>query len=159
MKMRNRKGQLGEQILVFPFFFFLVVIGVGIVAGMLLYFGEGYDFRSIDAEVLNYRIRECLMDGKLDLNSLSGEEIKNQIFEKCGMNKKVLGEKRFVIEIKRASDGKVIYEFGSSENCLLNVKENRAFPICKEGEVDINGERYEIMTGSNQEKIGRRVGI
>jgi hypothetical protein len=60
--MINRKGQaVGSGLMMIYFFFFLIVIGIGIVAGTMIFFGSGYDSREAGAAILSYSISDCLL--------------------------------------------------------------------------------------------------
>ena len=54
--MMGKKGQMGGYLMLGSFIFMLLVIGGGIAAGTLLFFGTGYDFRKADSHALNYKI-------------------------------------------------------------------------------------------------------
>lgn len=161
----NKKGLLGEQLMIFPFLFFLVIIGVGIVGGVLLFFGGEYDYRSVDASVLNYKIRECLVEEDIDF-SLEGEDFEKDIYEKCLIDKNALVSHNLFFRICRDSencflDDNPLISMGSNyQSCEFEgVKDNNAFPKCKKGSVFVEGMRYDVISGSNQKAIGRRMGL
>ena len=90
----HKKGELGEQISVFMFLFLMFVIGVGIVIGVFIFFGQGYDFREVEANLLNYKIGECIKENEITEEFFE----KGNFFEKCRLNKGAV-EKNNIIRI------------------------------------------------------------
>lgn len=132
----DKKGELGNQVMLFSFFFLLVVIGVGIVAGVWLFYGQGYDFRQAEAEVLNYEIKKCLVNEKIDKSSFADE-----FYEKCRLNKEVV--EQGIVKIIR--DNEIVFSIGDEVQCGLSEK-NENYPKCVEREIGV----YKVLTGSNQ---------
>ncbi len=145
----NKIAQLGSQMMIFAFLFLLFVIGVGIVIGISIFFGEEYEFRKVDADILNYKLRECI--SQKDINwDLAQDEIEKEIFEKCNLNEAIL-KQDFTISIKL--NGEIKYNLGVASKCSLSEK-NKEFPKCTESNVvkNINGDSktFSILAGSEQ---------
>ena len=154
----NRKGDVGDQINVFGFLFLILIIGVGIVIGVLIFFGKGYDFREGEAKLLNYKIKECLLKNELNKEFFLG------FFQKCKLDKDVI-EKNNIIRICENSEDcvfednkeKVLIFVGSNfRACKFEgVRGNENFPKCSIQSLEKAGKKYEIITGSSQ--ISRRL--
>jgi len=145
--MTNKKGALGNQTMIFSWILLIVIIAGSIVAGVYLFFGATYDFRPIDATILNSKVSECLREYLTEPNS------QENFLELCNLNEKVINN-TFLIIIKNLDSGDVLkYGRGDLTQCALSDK-NKAFPICKNSTQTINSEKYLIITGSHQ-KIKR----
>jgi len=85
--MHNR-GQLGEQIMVFMFIFLMFVIGAGIVLGTYFFIGPEFDFRAVEADMLSYKIKDCILnDGSLFDGIKANPDL---FYTKCSLNKEVI---------------------------------------------------------------------
>jgi len=156
--MWNKKGEgdmVGDFVLFFKFAFFLVIIGVGIALGILLFFGPGIDARQVDADLLNSKIEECLAEnGK----GILGDE--DRFFEACKLEKSVFGNDKYIFRICDAKkdekdclkSGRGLVSVGSNfVSCTFEgVREGEAFAKCSLERVSVQGEEYVIVTGSNQ---------
>jgi len=153
----NRKGETGNQMISLYYIFLMIVIAVGLTAGIVLFFGGEYQFKQIDADEMYLKIANCLRDN-------SPEEVFKSFYSVCGINENVSKE-YFRIKICSGSDScmneeeksRVMFVLGSDfQSCeLAGAKGNTNFPRCAKGMVDSNGVRYEIIAGSRQ--ILRRV--
>ena len=150
----NKKAESGQQVMVFAFLFLLVLIGMGIVGGVVVYYGKGADFRKIDSEILNYRIRECLSE------SINLQQFKENFSSLCSLNKTVLEDKGFTIKVCQdlspeecANSKESIFELGNThiQACFINAAENNPeYVKCTKTEFFDKGEKFSIITGSNQ---------
>lgn len=151
----NKKSETGNQIMFFTFLFLLVIIGVGIVTGTFIYFGDEYDTREIDAEILNYKIRNCIANRELN---------KDSFYQECVINESSISRYSLILKVCVDSSDCAREENPFVENgrnfqaCnFIGAKENRNFPKCVKRTLEINGKRYEIITGSNQ--FSRRINV
>ena len=140
--MKNKGGQLGEQTTVFAFLFLLVIIGIGIAGGIYVFFGSSYDFRYIESDLLNYKIRNCLSENVFDDN------FKNNFYEICKIDKKVIEDNEYVIRI--LVDGKEFLKLGNEVECELSGK-SESYPECEDASFNLNGKEIQVLTGSNQQ--------
>jgi hypothetical protein len=149
--MFNRRGELGDQLRIFRLMVLFVIVGGGIVAGVFFVFGGEYDFRGVEAGLLVDKVSECLLEkgiGFLDMND------KKKFYEVCGLNEGFL-DNELKLRIQEV-DGKIIFQDGSDfESCLFD-KKSKSVAECRIGIVSVEGERHEIVAGSNQ-KIERVV--
>ncbi len=146
----NRGGETGNQLMFFTFLFMLVMIGAGIVAGVLIFFGNEYDTRHIDADILNYKIRKCIIEKDFEFSN-------NGFFETCLLNEKTMTDSEIIVKICIDSSDCLTEKdslliFGSNfQACgFEGVKENKAFPRCKMNSFVKEGKKYDVITGSNQ---------
>lgn len=162
----NLRGQLGSQTMVFVFLFLMIVIGVGIVAGVSIFFGSGYDFRGNDAEILNFKTRECLIKEGVDFG-LEKKDLEKEFFERCRISKESMLNNSLILKVCVDKDiencvvenGEI--QIGGNFNACSfeGVKENDAFPICYRASLKVEGIEYSVISGSNQKIKLRRVGI
>ena len=79
----NKKG--GERILSFYWFIMFIIIGIGVVSGVLIFFSGQTDVRKVEASILADKIVECFVqDGKLindNLNKINGDNLAGE----CGL--------------------------------------------------------------------------
>ena len=159
----NRRG-LGDKVHVVAFLFLIVVIGIGVAAGVFIFFGSGYDARAVEADLLNYKIRKCIMGDSL----LEGFFEKEIFFDKCKLNKKIVEENNLIRVCENANEDECIrvlegvIDVGSNfEVCRFEgTKQNDNYPKCAIKSLEkIDGEgkvrKFVVITGSNQ--FSRRV--
>ena len=151
--MIGKKGVLGDAMMLPAVFIIMILIAIGMIVGVYLYLGNGYDFRLADANALNHKIRNCMYSTELLNKNLD-------IFETCGIKKESVENHKLFFKIcadidsEECSSSEVkIYQAGSNfESCFINgVRENSNYPICKSTEIVINGKSFSIITGSNQQ--------
>ena len=141
----NKKAQIGEQIMVFPFLFILVVICVGIAIGVYIFFGGGYDFRQVDADILSYKIGNCILDNEVN------EEFWSDLYTKCRLNKEVL-DKYSLFRVSYGGDEK-FSTGGDFEQCGFKGK-NEKYPQCSKKEF-VKGEMRVIVETTNKQSSRR----
>jgi len=145
--MKNKKAQTHEILsLILWFGLLLGIILISVVGGLIIFFGQEYDFRQIDASILNGRISECIKQNP----SIIEEEsiLLNEFLKKCRIDG-TIGERDFLIQIIK--NNKEIIKIGKGDitQCLLADK-NKNFPRCSTSSQKINGQDIQIITGSNQ---------
>lgn len=143
--LKNKKALLGNQLMIFVFIIILIIIAVSIVTGVSMYYGKEYDFRKVDAQLLNYKITRCLAENEIDF-SLPFEKLENEIFTLCDLNKQVI-EDNFYIKI--SVNGELKFKEKDADVCALSDK-NENFPVCIETESQINSKTFTVLTGSSQ---------
>lgn len=85
---KNKSG--GEKLLSIWWFFVIGIVGVGIVAGVLVFYSASFDTREKQSEILLDKISDCLIkdgfliEGVLDTNF--------DVFEKCSLDKEAIQE-------------------------------------------------------------------
>ncbi len=140
----NKKGKLGDQVTISIYLFLMFVIAGGIAIGAYIFYGDEYDFRPIEAEILNYNIRQCIFSNEIDWNK--GEEF----FSRCGLDKETI-EGSNIIQIN--IDNKEVHASnkGKVEECrFTGAKKNINYPKCAIKEFEFEGKKYEVVTGSFQ---------
>ena len=151
--MLNKKADAGDFAMIFSFIFLLLIVGVGIVAGVIIVFGSEYDFRQAEAETLNYAIKNCISENQDYFSSITKDTLKNELYGKCRLNKDVV-EKNNIIKIDRNDE--ILFLFGDSVKC--GIKGNENYPKCSQDTLIIksnnNDISFSILTGSSQ-RAGR----
>src|SRR3989344_4057649 len=59
--MMNRKGSASEGVFAFTFLFLIIIMTLGIVSTVYLFYGDGYDSREEEGFILNAKIIKFLM--------------------------------------------------------------------------------------------------
>jgi hypothetical protein len=157
--MNNRKGAAKDIITFFPFLFFLVIIAGGIVLGTVIFYGSGYDIRQSEAEVLNYKIGNCILEKQ-------GWE--DNIYDFCGIvNKEVLGEIDVLFKVckesgdcilEKSEEKIVVTTGGDFVSCGLEGEVSEGYGKCSIGEVEKSGVRYQVISFSGNQIRGENVG-
>ena len=153
--LADKRGyEVGEQLGIFFFLFLIVIIGVSIFVGVGLFFGKGYDFREVEAELLNYKIRECLAGNEIGIGFFE----KENFYNKCRIDRGVVDSGNYIIKICEGNDenncfiSEGIFSEGSNfQACKLNIKKNYASPLCSIKTFEKNGKSFVIVTGSKQD--------
>ena len=127
----------------------LCIIGTGIVIGSWAFFGKEYDFRSADANLLNYKIKNCLTKN-FDF-SIEKTNFEKYFFQKCNLNETIIKD-YYLIGIYL--DSAVLYDYDAAHNLCPFSEKNPTYPKCVEKEFKIKIEDKEvklrILTGSSQ---------
>ncbi|MBS3084153.1 hypothetical protein J4423_05085 [Candidatus Pacearchaeota archaeon] len=146
--MNCRRGEVtGVGILYIVFFsMFVVILVVGIVGGLVAFFGKGYDYREGEARALLKSVRECFEREKLDLSNLN-EDI---FFQKCGISKSVIEDGKHIVYVKDKNNKEFVVGVADFKmRCGLYARfKNREMPLCASHPIDSEG--YEFLVGSSQ---------
>lgn len=136
--MINKKAGTGDQIMILPFLFLLLIITAGIITGIYIFFGSDYEFRKTDADLLNHKIKSCLSNNEIDWSN------SENFFTTCDINQDITQED-FIIHIEK--NGEVVYDYGDEVACTLSEKSSK-YPKCTNSSLN----QYSITVGSNQFK-------
>lgn len=153
IKEMNKRGEVGDQVMLIVFILLLVLISVGVVSGVLIFFGSEYDFRQASAEVLNYNIRNCLDKEGIDADFFSN------LYQRCGLNEGIINSS-YIVKICENSKDCIMeqnykFSWGDAVKCgLKGAFGNVNYPRCSIREITVQGVTYTIITGSKQ---GRRI--
>jgi hypothetical protein len=147
IRMNKVGTAAGKGILWFVFFLMAMIISLGLVGGVFSFFGEGYDIRNDESEVLLEKVLECF-DKNDFFDENYGEE---EFYENCRMNKKVLSKEHVVFVSD--SEGKEffvgVYDF--KNRCFFGLeKKNKDLPRCFDRKIVKGGEEFYVLVGSNQ---------
>lgn len=144
-----KKATGGQQLTIFPFLFLMMMIGLGITAGVWMFYGKGYDFRQAESSLLNYKLTSCILEKDIDFT-------KDSIYDLCNLNKEII-EKNNIIKICKNSQDCVdssspLFFSGSNfQGCFFTgAKQNDAYPKCSLVSIKKQSDTYQIITGSKQ---------
>jgi len=158
INLNNKKA--GEKILSLWWFAVLAIVGVGIIAGTLMFYSKDIDVRGIEADIISDKIMDCLANrGNINQDFLDGSF---DIFDKCYLDKDILASEQGLYYIKISVSGagvnfepKRFGNFGLEEDCSIQEKTNsKYFARCSEKNVLVldnqkNKLKLSILTGSN----------
>jgi len=122
--LSNRKAD--ERVLSIYLFIIYIIVGIGIVSGVILFYGSPLDVREREAGVLTDAVIDCLVDGgQLKKNHLDNPNSLN-LKEFCKFDfrdntKKYNGEERYAVKVE-------LYDFDTGElKGALPVAGNKGF--------------------------------
>jgi len=141
----NKKADLGDYAMFFSFFLMLVIISAGITAGVYLNFGKEYDFRKVDADILNYKIKTCLSSNDFNFQ-LPQEELEKELLEKCRLNNNTKENHLVMIKL----NGEIKYGSESYETTCSLSEKNKNYPVCSTSTLTKEQNKFTILTGSSQ---------
>ena len=162
--LNNKKG--GEKILSIWWFFVLVIIGVGIVGGILIYTSANIDVREIEANILAKKAMGCVVNQGFLNDDILKDDF--DLSKECGLDEEILGRgSMFYVKVSvYDKDEEVIKDVppeGSSayeKDCEIaaGVKAEK-YPKCvtiKENVLYYDGDEVKvggivILAASNQE--------
>ena len=120
--MISQRGS-GDVLLYLVFAAVMAVTTIGLGLGLAALFGEGYDFRTSESELLAYRVQECVQKSDMFAEGF--------ILSACGLDANVLGTEH-MIHLER-EDGKV-FDYGVTsyrESCFFKGAEGKfTYPQC-----------------------------
>lgn len=132
----HKKGVLGEQMMFFSFIFLMGVVGAGIVIGVYMFVGAEFDFRGSDANMLSYRLKNCISDlDSPQIEGIKGDGGNILLYSLCGLNKEVVekynkikicrGETNSMDCIGEQDSGKIVFSSGGDFEPCGFEKESR----------------------------------
>jgi hypothetical protein len=142
----NKKAVAGPQTMIWAFALIVIVMCLGIVLAVSIFFAADYDFRQADADILNYKLNDCLAKNEIDF-TLSPEQFAEKLYVLCDLNKQVI-EENFFMHIKSEQNEYVLGK-GDQTQCALSEK-NTNYPKCRYSSLKSG---IEIQTGSNQKSL------
>lgn len=151
--MMNKKAALGAQTMVFVFILIILLILGGLVLGISMFFGSEYDFREVDASLLNYRLQKCFAENEFNF-ALPEKEFEKEFYSSCQLDQNATTQNFFIYI---TYDDKTIYETGPGDitQCALADK-NPNYPKCVNSTLTKNQKTIFIQTGSNQKAVKRK---
>lgn len=98
--MKNKKG--GERVLSIYLFIIYIIVAVGIVSGVIIFYGKPLDVRSLEAEILTDKVIDCLVE-QGELKSEVGDSfdlLKNCKFDFKDNTRKYEGDERYAVKVE-----------------------------------------------------------
>lgn len=119
----------------------LTVIGISL--GLVAFFGEGYDFRTAESDVLAYRVQQCLE--RVDMFS------PDFTLEVCGLDSSVLDEEHLILLEREDGQNFTHGVYGYKESCYFTAAKGKlSYPQCVSFNGVHNGLAYTGLVGSAQ---------
>jgi hypothetical protein len=145
----NRRGVAGDVVNFGGFFLIVVIMAGGVIGGYLVFFGQGYDYKIVESEILYARVQECLEETGADFFAEDFD-----IYDMCRLNKNVV-ENRRMIYLKRLDTDE---EFSVGVRDFINqcelIDRGNRFAKCVGGNVLLGGDSLELIVGSNSVSQG-----
>ncbi len=115
MKSLIIKGKIAEERILFSFMVAVwFLIGLGVMLGIYISYGDEADVKQLQAEIISDKIADCFINNSLIIGQLSKEnEEKFDFYETCNFNKEIISGNKFYSEIKfnYANEGKIGDEY------------------------------------------------
>ncbi len=151
--MINKKAETesGEFLMLLAYIMIMLAIGAGIWIGISFFFSSEYDFRSVDAKILNNKISSCIQNNEINWNNENKDSLVQDFLSKCRINQNIANSSLF-IQIKKGNLELLRLGKGDEVQCSLSEK-NILYPKCfnstiyKDNNLD---SQFFILTGSNQ---------
>lgn len=140
-----KKGALGEDVMSFSWLFLIFFVTVGIVGGVVMFFGSDVDVRGIESAQLVATVRTCIMDHRLNVEATLSLE---QLATMCNIDAGVV-EDVFVFALYK--NELQILNVGDTVSCdFKGAEKNMYYPRCREERFVFEGATYTIRAGSHQ---------
>ncbi|MDP3026935.1 MAG: hypothetical protein Q8N63_04450 [Nanoarchaeota archaeon] len=107
--MKNKKG--GERILSIYLFIIYIIVSIGIVSGVIIFYGQPLDVGNLEAEILTDSVINCLVEqGGLKEGVLddSYDLLKDCKFDFRDNTRKYEGDERYAVKVE-------LYDFNTNE--------------------------------------------
>jgi uncharacterized membrane protein len=156
--MKNKKA--GTKLLSVWWFFVIVVVFIGIIAGVSLFKNEKIDVRTVEAAVLMNRLIDC-SNNYGAVNELIFD--KKTLFEACLLKQEIIDTNKYFIKISaiNISSGKMLKQMSAGNNAfeeecgIAKTSTAKNYPVCLEKIIflRLNNEliKLNLITGSNYE--------
>lgn len=149
MKTLNHKNASSELLSIW-WFFVLVIIAVGIVLGVTIFYGAKIDVRAIEAETLTNKLGDCMIgNGELKFPIF---QINSDIFNFCSLNKEMLNDSgNYYISIiaKKGSETVSLKygNYGFEKDCLIAeaMREAKNYPRCSKKSFSGFNDKMELV--------------
>ncbi len=162
----NKKA--GEKLFSIWWFFVLAVVGVGIVAGVYIFYSADVDVREAEAGILYEKIADCIIEQGFLTDKFLYDKENFDIYKGCDLNKKIIeGDYYIKIQAFDESNNEFISiikgnpSFSKDCDIILSNDKLKAekYPKCirkAEGVLyydnnEIKKAKIEILTASNQQ--------
>lgn len=144
--MSNKKG---EKLISVYWFAILVIVATGIVLMVNTYYGNSYDVREVESEILADKVANCIyFGGKVNSLLLTPQEVfredfRDNFMERCSLNfdmEKPFTPVPYYVEVEFLTfEGSTIFEiFSGNSNyktdCNAKVKDDTKLAKCTEKE-------------------------
>lgn len=146
----NKKG---GKYLSFWWLLILVIIGLAIAGGVIIFYSKNIDVKKMEAEILVGRLSDCLAGGgKLNQNLLNDDF---NIFSECKLNEKILSDSEHYFRVNVEGDKKKKIESGNADiktQCKIKEggSEAKYFGECSSIALSVKDYKINIFAGSNQ---------
>ncbi|MBX4211923.1 hypothetical protein KW787_00505 [Candidatus Pacearchaeota archaeon] len=142
------RGQVDSQLAGFIFIFVCLLIIGGVVAGNTIALGDDFNYKPLDAAILNAQVQKCL-----SLHDIS--KISSDFYATCGINESII-KKYYRIKICDTVEcigSKGIFSTeGDFEICgITGINKNSNYPSCSTSQILISSKKYTIITVSSQD--------
>ncbi|MAG79007.1 hypothetical protein CMI40_01380 [Candidatus Pacearchaeota archaeon] len=94
--IKDKRG--GEKLFSIWWFFVLAIVGGAISIGVLMYYSADIDVREIEADILNKKIVDCIVDKGFLIEEIYKDNF--DIYEKCKLNKDLIEGNNFYFKIQ-----------------------------------------------------------
>ena len=131
----NKRG--GEKLFSIWWFFVISLVGVGIIAGVSLFYSNDSDVREIETKILYERIMDCLIEPNgIIVNSFFNNDF--DIYKKCNLDKEIFDSKgNFYFNISIFSSDKSVIKSlyagnaGFESDCnVVKKTPGKYYPVC-----------------------------
>lgn len=140
----HKQGKIGEQVMIVVLVLFIVIVGGGIFAGVVMFYGSEIDAREVEVQILTYKIERCLSEG-------SGMIDENLFYNECGIFKKFFENNKVYFKITKNGgiNGEIFYGSNFEACNFIGAKENKHYPTCIKKEIKKGNDKFEIIVASN----------
>lgn len=152
--MMNRRGAAGEKLMFVVLFAVMFIIGFGIALGVLMFFGSEIEYRGVEAQMLNYHVRECILRNSL------GENPGDNFYSICLLDKMALERNNLIKICKNIPAGDSDSGCVRSSNALFAMPGdyqpckitggNAEYPYCSYSRIYKGEDSYDLITISSQ---------
>jgi|SRR3989344_2252816 len=141
----NNRGT-GEALMFFAFMFLILIIAAGIVFGVSSFYGKGYEFRHVEAQLLRDNVLGCFSNNDFFEQGFD-------FYATCKINEGVIGSDKYLIYIRNLKD-EGVFSIGVADylnQCSFRGAEgNDDFPKCANGTFTKGNDNFYYVFGSNQ---------
>ena len=157
LKKMDKKG---EKLFSIWWFIIIIIIGLGIVAGVSLFYSSNLDIRSLEADALSSKVVKCISSS--DGINPTILESNFDIFSECSLSQSVFDNGKFFIKISVSDfftgESVIGHSFGNNafeKNCDIKSKITAVkYPECSSKSVyviDKDNKKYlvNVLAASN----------
>ncbi|MBS3073008.1 hypothetical protein J4477_04200 [Candidatus Pacearchaeota archaeon] len=150
----------GEKLFSIWWFIIIIIVGLGIITGVNLFYSFNLDVRSLESDILANKVIKCVADsGGINVDILNEDF---DLYSKCEISQSVLENNKYFVKISVMDffSGNVLIEHKYGNNVFERDCEIKSkliaqnYPECSEKTVyviDSDGNKYliNVLTASN----------
>jgi len=119
---KNKKG--AEKIISIYWFAILFLVAGAVAAMVVIFYGEPYDVRELEADILTNSVANCLSEvGYLKANIIGNLDFQNNFLRECGLNfnvEETFKDPQYYLRVQISQEGNNVFDASKGNLNLIS---------------------------------------